>query len=547
MQLSLIQDTTIKKSIINVEIKELSLSKFNPRYTCDDEDIDKLAQRISRNGFEITRALWVYKNGNGYKVFAGGTRLEAARRAGCKSIPCVIHEGLEDDDIVRLADEDNENDEYHAEVSPVNKWQQCSDLKESGWEVPRIAAAKSITERMVYHFLKLHKLPAHVKEFCTQKLLEETHLREITSFELECTFSPWLTPEQAWIELAEKAVYDKGKNGNKSVKAVKADVDTWKAFITEAEAIYNNLPESTTLYDLEQSPPTVYAYNPKEAFIQELTSRSARSLTAVKAAGRAVQLNIKENLEAYEMYITQQSADAGREALKAEREAKLLARFTNGDCLEISDNWQWGPIRLLFIDPPYGKEYKSNRRWASRPADKIQGDEGQEALDLLKAAIEKALPHTADDFHALVFCDWEREPAVRGVLAEAGLRIKGSLIWVKEEHSAGDIKGAFGPSHERIIHAVKGSPEVTPRIRDVLEYARSRETPHPNEKPLPLIEKLILSTTQEGDLVVDLFAGCGPILLVAMKLKREFFGTEIDQNYHEFGSARLLKELENDS
>lgn len=544
IQLSLIQDTTIKKSITNIDINELSLSKFNPRYSRDEEDINRLAQRISRNGFEITRALWVYKNGNGYEVFAGGNRLEAAKRAGLKKVPIVLHEGTTEADIVRLADEDNENDEYHTNVSPVDNWAYCSWLRESGWSVEEIAEAKGKKTRQVYNWLALDRLPLKIKAFCSQKLLEEAHLVEIDQIAVDCKFSTWLTPNQAKEEIAEKAIHDKGRNGGKTAKAVRVDVDTWKAFIVEAESIYNSLSESITLYDFTTpTTPGAYTYNPREAFVQALASRSARSLSAVKAAGREVQLNIKENLEAYEVYITQQSTEATRNAIKAKKEAELLARFVHGDCLGTLDNWQWGPIHLLFIDPPYGKEYQSNRRWASRAPERIQGDGEQESLELLKSAIEKALPYTTDDFHALVFCDWEREPEVRCILAEAGLRIKGSLVWIKEEHSAGDVKGAFGPSHERIIHAVKGSPEVSPRVRDSLEFARSRETPHPNEKPLPLIEKLILSTTHEGDLVVDLFAGCAPTLLAAKRLKREFFGAEVDQNYHEFGSARLLKEL----
>lgn len=548
IQLSLIQETTIKKAIKNISIEQLALSEFNPRYTRPDEQINALASRISRNGFEITRALWVYQNGQGFKVFAGGTRLEAAKRAGVKSIPCVIHEGLEEDDIVRLADEDNENDEYHTKVSPVDVWAHYAYLESLGWKQQQIAEAKGLNNHtLVSVRLKLNGLPDEVKNFVTQGFLEEAHLREICSLLLKSHFAPWLTSEQAWIELAEKAVHDKGKNGNKTVKAVKADVDTWKAFIAEAESIYIALPESATLYDLEQSPPVAYPYNPKEDFILEMAAWSARSLAAVKAAGRSVQLDIKDNLEAYEIYITQQSAEAGRGAIKAEKEARFLARFVHGDCLETFDNWQWGPIRLLFVDPPYGKEYQSNRRWASKSPAKIQGDGERESLELLKAAIEKMLPHTADDFHALVFCDWEHEPAVREVLSGAGLKIKGSLIWVKEEHSAGDVKGAFGPSHERVIHAVKGSPEITPRIRDVLEFTRSRETSHPNEKPIPLLEKLIQSTTHEGDLVVDLFAGCASTLVAAKRLNREFFGAETDSNYHASGSARLLKELENDS
>jgi site-specific DNA-methyltransferase (adenine-specific) len=162
---------------------------------------------------------------------------------------------------------------------------------------------------------------------------------------------------------------------------------------------------------------------------------------------------------------------------------------------------------------------------------------------LLAGIIESSYPRLSDNAHILVFCDWQIEPRFREILEGAGLKVKGSLVWVKEEHSAGDVKGAFGPSHERILHAVKGSPEVTPRIRDVLEFARTNETAHPTEKPIALLKTLINSTTHEGDFVVDWFAGCASSLVAASQMRREFLGTELVETYHEEGSARLLREL----
>ncbi|GAJ09477.1 unnamed protein product, partial [marine sediment metagenome] len=102
---------------------------------------------------------------------------------------------------------------------------------------------------------------------------------------------------------------------------------------------------------------------------------------------------------------------------------------------------------------------------------------------------------------------------------------------------------SFAPSHERIIHAVKGTPIVSPRIRDVVEENRTRETSHPAEKPLKLLEKLITSTTEEGELVVDPFAGCASTLVAAYRKKRQFWGCEIEEAYWEEGQQRLLEVL----
>jgi site-specific DNA-methyltransferase (adenine-specific) len=540
VQLSLITDDHIKKTIITVPIDSLKISEYNPRKERSKDDITKLAERISRNGFEITRALWAERSGEGYEVFAGGTRLEAARLAMLTEVPVVLHEGLTEDDKVRLADEDNENDEYHESVGTVDVWANYAWLASlPGWTQERIAKAKGIGQSIVSKRLKLNKLPNTIKRFIHQGFLTERHLIEISEIFTSEYFSPWLTTEQAQLELAAKAAKDKAKNGAKTVRAVKKDVDQWKAFIAEADKIRKALPEDQTLYMLDQSPPLPYEWNAKAAFILELAKRNARSIVKVREAANFIRSYIQDNLEAYQLHIQSESKEAARSAMKAKREKELLDRFVLGDCLNASppDN-----IKLLLLDPPYGKDYQSNRRWRTNAPEKIKNDGRKAAIELFDNAIRTTIPKLADDAHVLVFCDWQIEPTFREILERYGLKVKGSLIWVKEKHSAGDVKGAFAPSHERILHAVKGSPNVTPRIRDVIECTRTNETEHPTEKPIKLLETIIEPTTNEGDLIVDLFAGCGSSLLAAFKLNRQFWGVEIDEAYHEKGCERLLSE-----
>ena len=103
-------------------------SRFNTRKTRTSEDIDRLADRMRRNGYERTRALWAVAADDRYEVFAGGTRLEAARKAGLATVPVFLHEWLTDEDVSRRADEDNENDEYHTPVSLLDVWAECYRL-----------------------------------------------------------------------------------------------------------------------------------------------------------------------------------------------------------------------------------------------------------------------------------------------------------------------------------------------------------------------------------------------------------------------------------
>jgi len=319
-------------------------------------------------------------------------------------------------------------------------------------------------------------------------------------------------------------------------------VENWQQFITYAEKAFTSLPEEQTLHDLSSEPPLAYTYRPREQFIKILAERSVRSLSKVKTAEKEIKDFIAKELASYSKYVELKSTQATKEAERLQQEAELRERFLLGDARSLVDTIN-GPISLVLTDPPWGHNYQSNRRWASAPPPHMVGDTPEEALKLVGEVLDLLLPKLAADAHILVFIGWHEEPQVRALLEQLGLKIKGSLIWVKEEHTSGDIKGSFAPSHERIIHAVKGTPVVSPRIRDVIEENRTRETNHPAEKPLKLLEKLIISTTEEGELVVDPFAGCASTLVAAYCSKRQFWGCEIEEDYWEEGQQRLLKRI----
>ncbi|MBE2284708.1 MAG: site-specific DNA-methyltransferase [Prosthecobacter sp.] len=62
---------------------------------------------------------------------------------------------------------------------------------------------------------------------------------------------------------------------------------------------------------------------------------------------------------------------------------------------------------------------------------------------------------------------------------------------------------------------------------------------HPSQKPVNLIEKLILCATDKGDLVVDPFLGSGTTAAAAEKLQRKWLGIEKDSNYLKIARRRL--------
>ena len=72
-------------------------------------------------------------------------------------------------------------------------------------------------------------------------------------------------------------------------------------------------------------------------------------------------------------------------------------------------------------------------------------------------------------------------------------------------------------------------------------------TDHPTQKPEKLYAKLILASTQEGDVVFDPFAGSGTTAVVAAKLGRHYLGVEINEEYCLLAAKRLLLAQSNKS
>lgn len=81
--------------------------------------------------------------------------------------------------------------------------------------------------------------------------------------------------------------------------------------------------------------------------------------------------------------------------------------------------------------------------------------------------------------------------------------------------------------------------------RDVIEMPTlcnktNEKTSHPTQKPLELIRKFILASSNEGDLVIDPFGGSGTTYVVCEQYNRRWYGCEIDEDYCGIIKQRLL-------
>jgi len=68
-----------------------------------------------------------------------------------------------------------------------------------------------------------------------------------------------------------------------------------------------------------------------------------------------------------------------------------------------------------------------------------------------------------------------------------------------------------------------------------LQSATAEKIGYPTQKPEALLEKIIKVSSDEGDLVLDPFCGCGTTVIVASKLNRQFIGIDIDTSERKKG------------
>jgi hypothetical protein len=66
---------------------------------------------------------------------------------------------------------------------------------------------------------------------------------------------------------------------------------------------------------------------------------------------------------------------------------------------------------------------------------------------------------------------------------------------------------------------------------------------HPTQKPVALLERILLASTNEGDLVLDPFSGSSTTLLAALRLNRHAYGFDLDLTYAQLTTRRLCSEL----
>lgn len=164
-------------------------------------------------------------------------------------------------------------------------------------------------------------------------------------------------------------------------------------------------------------------------------------------------------------------------------------------------------VQVIVADPPYGIAYHSHRYVDKNPHAPVARDWNFQIGPFLNAAA-RAL---CDGGALYLFTRWDVYPLWASAVAPP-LELKNVIVWVKDNHSAGDLVGNFGNKYEQVMMLTKGRHKRRGhRWSNVWEFPRvpTQKLLHPTQKPVDLVYRAIEASTDPGGLVVDPFCGSG--------------------------------------
>jgi site-specific DNA-methyltransferase (adenine-specific) len=142
----------------------------------------------------------------------------------------------------------------------------------------------------------------------------------------------------------------------------------------------------------------------------------------------------------------------------------------------------------------------------------------------------------AKNAHFYMFCDQETMFIAKPIGEKVGFRFRKAIIWDKVQIGMGY---SYRARHEIILYFEKGRRRLNNlSVPDVLTCLRVRGG-RPTEKPVELIQTLVLQSSSEGEVVIDMFCGSGATGVAALKLGRRFMGCDLDAGAVEYTNNRL--------
>ncbi|MEL6940197.1 MAG: site-specific DNA-methyltransferase [Cyanobacteria bacterium J06598_1] len=227
-------------------------------------------------------------------------------------------------------------------------------------------------------------------------------------------------------------------------------------------------------------------------------------------------------------------------------------------------------VDLLIVDPPYNREKDFN-------GSKFKVRSPQAYRDWLTTWVSQLPRLLKPNASIYMCCDWQSSNAIYQVFSEY-FQVRNRITWEREKgrgakrnwkNASEDIWfGTVGDAYTFNVEAVKLQRRVRAPYRDrtgnpkdwqatpdgnfrathpsnlwtdisVPFWSMPENTDHPTQKPEKLIAKMILASSNPGDIVFDPFLGSGTTSVVAKKLGRKYVGVEQEKVYACWAQKRL--------
>lgn len=205
----------------------------------------------------------------------------------------------------------------------------------------------------------------------------------------------------------------------------------------------------------------------------------------------------------------------------------------NADCREVLPLLP--KADLLLTDPPY--EMVATGGGIGNQRDYMHAIEG-----FTDCGFDVELLDLADNW--VCFCAKTQLPSL---IQKASAMPRWMLVtWNKPNPNPTPLcNGNYLPDTEYILHGCQPK-RIFGNFRDksrFILYPAQQHNLHPNEKPVPVIAKMMAVGSQEGELVIDPFAGSGTTLVVARDYGRRAIGIEREERYCEIAAKRLRQKV----
>ncbi len=206
-----------------------------------------------------------------------------------------------------------------------------------------------------------------------------------------------------------------------------------------------------------------------------------------------------------------------------------------GDCLEMLETIPPGSVSCCFGDPPYGIGYQGNHRKVMAKQEMLANDE-RPHLEMVPPIVR-----TVKDGGAIYLCTrFDVAPLWATALTEAGVQVKNPIFWIKDTLGMGDTTGDRGNAVEIVLFAHKGRHLLRgKRVANAWPIGHAEPTLHPTTKPVELVRRCILASSDPGDLILDPCVGSGTTAVACVLTGRRFLGAEIHGPYHDLACSRI--------